>query len=138
MTVFFDTSALAKRYLSERGSKTVNGIVEGADGIAVSILFLPELASTLSRLVREGQLKESDRDFIKAEALADLADADVCQVSAVVVASTIALLEAGSLRTLDAIQVASAYALGSELFVSADRRQLAAARLAGLDIVDVS
>ena len=119
MNVFLDTSALVKRYIPERGSDKVYAVMNDADRIAVSVICLPELASSLSRLVREERLKVADRDFIKQEALADLTDADICQVTPEVVASAIKLIESNALRTLDAIHVASAATLGSELFVSA-------------------
>ena len=70
--------------------------------------------------------------------MADLADADICQLTEHVLASVVSLLEQNSLRAMDAIHVACAIAVKPELFVSGDRQQLAAARRAGLKIVDVS
>lgn len=54
-----------------------------------------------------------------------------------VVASAISLLEAQPLRAMDALHLACALAVKPDLFVSADRRQLAAAKRAGLKIADV-
>ena len=138
MNVFLDTSAFAKRYLTERGSEKVNSVLLDADQLAVSVLCVPEFVSTLSRLVREERLRASERDLIKALAIADLADADICQITPEVVASAVTLIESTPLRTLDAIHIASAASLKAELFVTADRRQLSAARAAGLQALDVS
>ncbi len=58
MKVFFDTSALVKRYVNETGSQQVVEICQKADALALSIICLPEMISTLCRLVREGKLSE--------------------------------------------------------------------------------
>lgn len=70
--------------------------------------------------------------------MSDLADVDVCQITPEVVASSVSLLESHPLRAIDAMHVACALAVKPDLFVSADHRQLAAARKAGLKIADVS
>jgi hypothetical protein len=53
VNVFLDTSAFAKRYVDERGSDKVVALCQRADNLAVSVICLLELVSTLSRLVRE-------------------------------------------------------------------------------------
>ncbi|MEW5900136.1 MAG: type II toxin-antitoxin system VapC family toxin [Acidobacteriota bacterium] len=50
------------------------------------------------------------------------------------VEKAIRLLETHPLKTLDAIQVASAQEWQAELFVSSDRRQLSAAKESGLRV----
>jgi len=50
MRVFFDTSALTKRYVEELGSEQVRALCAEADALGVSILVVPELISTLCRL----------------------------------------------------------------------------------------
>ncbi|MBK7767379.1 MAG: hypothetical protein IPI44_15530 [Sulfuritalea sp.] len=54
------------------------------------------------------------------------------------VASAVSLPEAHPLRAMDALHLACALAVEPDLFVSANRRQLAAARGAGLKLADVS
>jgi predicted nucleic acid-binding protein len=49
-----------------------------------------------------------------------------------VIKEAVVLLETSILRAADALQIAAAVAWGAEWFISADRRQLAAARRAGL------
>lgn len=138
MRTFFDTSAFAKRYLQEPGSDEVISLIDDTDQLAVSVLCIPEFVSTLSRLVRERKLSAGARAKLKDDALADLVDADLCQITPEVIASTVRLLETYPLRTIDGLQVASAIALRVDAFVSADRRQLSAARAMGLRVVDVS
>lgn len=138
MKVFLDTSAFAKRYVAEQGSDKVMKLCQQADSLIVSVICLPELISTLSRLLREKRLAKADYRKLKGDAMADLADADICQLTPDVLASVISLLEAHPLRAMDALHVACALAIEPDVFVSADHRQLSAARKAGLKIVDVS
>jgi predicted nucleic acid-binding protein len=70
--------------------------------------------------------------------MSDLADADICQLTPDVLDAGVSLLELHPLRGMDAIQVACALAVEPDFFVSADRRQHAAAKKAGLKIVDVA
>jgi len=136
--VFLDTSALATRYVAEQGSDKVLAKCQQADSLVVSVICLPELVSTLSRLVREKKLTKAAYLQLRGDAMADLADADVCQITSKVLASVVSLLELHPLRAMDALHVACALACKPDVFVSADHRQLSAARKAGLKIVDVS
>jgi uncharacterized protein len=136
--LFLDTSAFAKRYVAEKGSNKVMELCQQADSLVVSVICLPELISTLSRLLREKKLTKTDFRKLKSEAMADLADVDICQITPNVLASVISLLESHPLRAMDALHVACALAVEPDIFVSADHRQLSAARKAGLKIVDVS
>jgi predicted nucleic acid-binding protein len=136
--VFLDTSAFAKCYVAEHGSDEVLAMCQQADSLVVSVICLPELASTLSRLVREKKLSQADYLKLKGNAMADMADIDVCQLTPEVLASVVSLLELHPLRAMNALHVACALACKADVFVSADHRQLSAARKAGLKIVDVS
>jgi predicted nucleic acid-binding protein len=133
-----DTSAFAKRYIAEQGSGQVLALCQAADSLVASVICLPELISTLSRLLREKRLTKAEYRRLKGDAMTDLADIDICQITLEVLVSVVALLESHPLRALDAIHVACALAVQPDKFVSADHRQLAAARQAGLKVVDVS
>jgi predicted nucleic acid-binding protein len=136
--VFLDTSAFAKRYVAEQGTDKVMALCQQADSLVVSVMCLPELISTLSRLVREKKLSKADYRKLKGDTVADLADVDICQITSGIMDSIILLLESHPLRAMDAIHVACALAVDPDTFVSADHRQLLAAQKAGLKIVDVS
>ena len=138
MRVFLDTSAFAKRYVAEQESDKVMALCQKADNLVVSVICLPELISTLSRLVREKKLAKADYRKLKGGAMADLADVDICPIAPEVMVSAVSLLESHPLRAMDALHVACALAVEPDMFVSADHRQLSAARKAGLKIVDVS
>lgn len=138
MKLFLDTSAFAKRYVAEQGSDKVLAMCQEADRLFVSVICFPELTSTLCRLVREKKLARAAYRQLKRDAVADLADVNICQITPEVLAAVVSLLEAHPLRTMDAIHVACALACEADAFVTADHRQLAAARKAGLKVVNVS
>ncbi|MCP4700719.1 MAG: type II toxin-antitoxin system VapC family toxin [Gammaproteobacteria bacterium] len=52
MKIFFDTSALVKRYIEKSGSVKVQELCEEADELIVSIICLPEMLSSFNRLRR--------------------------------------------------------------------------------------
>lgn len=81
MRVFFDTSALAKRYVEEERTEQVIALFAEADALGASVLIVPELISTLCRLVREGRLSSEAYQGLKAAMQADLSDADLCDLS---------------------------------------------------------
>lgn len=138
MKVFLDTSAFAKRYVAEQGSDKVIALCQQADSLVISVICLPELISTLSRLLREKKLAKANYRQLKGDAMADLADVDICQLTSDILTSVISLLESHPLRAMDALHVACALAVEPDIFVSADHRQLTAAQKAGLKVVDVS
>ena len=138
MKVFLDTSAFAKRYVAEQGSDKVMEMCLKADSLVVSVICLPELISTLSRLLREKKLTQADYRKLKGEAMADLTDVDICQITSEVLACVVSLLGSHPLRAMDAIHLACALIVKPDVFVSADHRQLSAARKAGIKTGDVS
>ncbi len=137
MRVFFDTSALAKRYVEEPGSEQVSRLCREAKGFAISVLCIPEMISTLRRLLREHRLTRREYAALRESFLADAADAEFREVTPEVVSTAVQLLEENPLRTLDALHLASALIAGPDAFVSADRAQLAAARRCGLRTIEV-
>ncbi len=138
MKLFFDTSAFIKRYVDETGSERVLDLTASAGEIGLSVLIIPESISTLRRLVRENRISEVDYRSLKAAILIDVADADVCDLTPMVIEYTIKCLERSPLRALDAIHVGCACAYRPDLFVSADRRQIQGAENEGLRVEDLS
>lgn len=132
MRTFFDSSAFAKRYVEEPGSDAVDRLCVEASDLAVSILCIPEILSALNRRVRERSLTRASYERAKRQLLEDLADAAVINLTPAVLATCAGVLEASPLRAMDALHVACAAEWEAGLFVSADKRQVAAARKAGL------
>jgi len=135
MNLFADSSALAKRYVADEKSDEFDQLLQSATSLTVSVLCLPEVISALCRRRRERVLTTAQYAAAKGALESDLADATVIQITDEVTLSCIQLLETNSLRSSDAIQIASALAWRSDMFVSADARQCAAARASGLSVV---
>ncbi|HZJ38233.1 MAG TPA: type II toxin-antitoxin system VapC family toxin [Chthoniobacterales bacterium] len=134
LNVFFDSSALAKRYVEEKGSERVQAILSSASTLAVSVICIPEIVSALYRRRRERKLSTEEYQNAKASLLSDIDDATIIGVTQEVIARAVALLEQFSLRGADALHVACASEWSTDLFVSAENRQCAAARAHGLRI----
>ena len=132
MKTFFDSSAFAKRYVEESGSQTVDSLCQEATEVALSVLCVPEIISALIRRVREGLLTR--REYAEAKQLLsqDIRDAAIVNLVPQVVSTCTKILEASSVRAADALHVACALEWETELFVSADKRQISAAKKAGL------
>ena len=134
MNVFFDSSALAKRSIEEKGSDQVHAILSSAAALAVSVICVPEVVSALCRFRRERKLSTEEYRNAKASLLTDVDDATLIGITEEVIAHGVALLEQFSLRSADALHIACASEWSTDLFVSADERQCKAAKRRGLRV----
>lgn len=135
---YFDASALAKRYVRERGSLKVQRLL-AADGSATSRLTSVEVVSALRRRVREGWLSGEQGDRAQAALDSDLSAMLIVELTPAVVRQAHRLLQRHPLRAGDAIQLASSLHLREALeedtgFVAFDDRLIAAARSEGLRV----
>jgi len=146
---FLDSSALIKRYHHESGSVHVESIFSTFNSqFFISRLALVEVHSSYARLVREKVLTERDFLTLVTRLRVDIASGllAVAAVSGQRLEAAAKLLAshglAVPLRTLDAIQLATADALNGRArlaaFVAADKKLLVAAAHLGLPIIDVS
>lgn len=132
MKACLDSSAFAKRFVEEQGSDAVEAVCAQASELGLSVLCVPEVISALNRRLRERMLTPTQYHQTKQRLLDDIRDADIIQLTPSVVGSAIHVLEASPVRALDALHIACALEWGADLFGSADARQLAAAKRAGL------
>jgi predicted nucleic acid-binding protein len=132
--VFFDSSAFVKRYVSEPGTNEVLDWCEQAMEIGLSAIALPEIVSAFRRLQRERKINDTLNLQLKSLLLADVKDASICDLTPIVLAQAVKILEKSTLRGMDAIHIGSAVTLQADVFVSADQRQRDAAKLAGLRV----
>ncbi|MGH2354211.1 MAG: type II toxin-antitoxin system VapC family toxin [Chloroflexota bacterium] len=145
---FLDTSALLRRYdRSEPGAARVRQFCVPSRGhdLLLARITSVEIASAIGRKVREGTWSVSEGN--RAWKLFRVHWRDQYQVAALtdqVYAEAERLLFQYALRAFDAVHVASALLLaprvpqGALQFWTADRRQAAAARSAGLMVELVS
>jgi predicted nucleic acid-binding protein len=115
---FFDSSALAKRYVHEQGSVWVRETTASVSGhlIHISLLTVAEIASALARRRREGSLSISERDRLFGAFLVDCARSYLLmRVEEDVIQHAVVLMTQHPLRTVDAIQVSTAIRLSQAL-----------------------
>lgn len=137
--LFFDTSALAKRYITETGTTWVRNTVSLKSGntIIISELCQMELISLLARKLREGNVTLIDFNLLKNDFLIHCEQQyRIIPIVKMVQRYTQQLLIKHPLRTLDAIQLASAVRASRLMkifpqFISADNRLLTIAAQEG-------
>jgi hypothetical protein len=134
MRLFLDSSALIKRYIAERGTEQLVRFCREADEIVLSVVCAPELISAFQRLLRERELSTRQYRVLKKDLAADLVQATIVQLTEAVLSRTVETLEKTTVKTLDAIHVASAFEASCDLLLSADHRQCEAARRMGLNV----
>ena len=132
MKLFVDSSAFAKRYVLEDGSEMIEDLLQRVSQLALCSILVPEIISGLNRRRREQVLSKSAYRKIKRQLLEDIHDAIVLQVTPAVISRSVKLLETNILRAMDALHIACALEWQSELFATTDKRQLNAAKNAGL------
>jgi predicted nucleic acid-binding protein len=139
---YFDTSALIKHLVEEAGANKVTALMVAEPRLATSRVAYVEVHAALARMLREGLLTH-----LAHQRLADSFDLDwLAYIRVDVVDGLLSLVRElvrrHPLRGFDAVHLASAIIVGSELgepvqFVASDHRLLAAAKGEGLPIVDV-
>ncbi len=132
MKILVDSSAFAKRYVLDDGSDIVDQLLQNASQLALCVILVPEIISGLNRRLREQILSPHYYRKAKKQLMDDVHDATVLQVTPSVISRSVKLLETNLLRAMDSLHVACALEWKAELFVTADKRQLMAARNAGL------
>jgi predicted nucleic acid-binding protein len=138
MWAYIDTSAMVKRYVREPGRAKVQTLA--ARHRLVSSVILPvELYSAFVRRTREGTLATVALPRLFTRVGADRPRWTLVATTNAVLDEAQLLVENHPLRTLDALHVASARVFEQHLrapivFISADKRQLAAAAREGMRV----
>jgi predicted nucleic acid-binding protein len=145
---FFDSSALVKRYISERGTPWIRSLLppNTANVILIANVTQVEIMSGILRRMREKQISQRTAQAIRV--LVDhhaSREYTVIGMSPAIIEYAENILEKHPLRAYDSIQLASALEANTQLlatglqplvFVSADNRLLTAASLEGLQTDD--
>ena len=136
---YFDTSALVKRYIREPGSQRLRALLRRYRVISSAVMPV-EALSAFSRRHAIGDLTVRDFQAIIAQIGKDRAHWDLVEVTSEVLFRAEDLVRRTSLRTLDAIHVASVLTIEQAAglrfaFVTADAVQRDAAAGLSLDLV---
>jgi len=134
MKYFFDSSAFAKRFIEEPGSSKVDAICHEASQLALSVICYPEIISALNRRLRERSITKKNYFLAKKRFSSELCQVQIIDISPRVILETEFLLENNSLRTLDALHLASALEWEADFFVTSDIKQGKAAEKMKLSI----
>ncbi|HWP92341.1 MAG TPA: type II toxin-antitoxin system VapC family toxin [Thermodesulfobacteriota bacterium] len=141
--IYFDTSALVKRYAKEKGSPVVNDLLSTGELITTSILTYPEIKAAFAKKLRLREMTErSYRNSVKNFQ----SDWGIPIFSIIGFTSEIAylagvLVEKNVLRAVDGVHLASAIIAKehfglSFVFVSSDGQLNKAAVAKGLDVIN--
>jgi len=136
---YFDTSAIAKRYVDEAGSQAVRELLRHNRLVCSAITPL-ELLSAICRRRAQGSLRPKVAEAIIESIQADRAYWQLADVTDATLTLAEQIVQTSRLKTLDAIHVASAQLArmvsGSPLpFITADGEQRAAAGELGLQVI---
>ena len=146
--LFFDPSALVKRYIREQGTGWVEGATDPSVGNEplVSSLAGPEMVGTLVRRARDDRRLARQLPRLLTLLRVDWAILfTVRDIDVLTIAESMRIAETYGLRGADAVHLAAALLLERDrqtttgdaiLFISADRDQLAAAVQEGLQVDD--
>lgn len=139
--VFFDTSALVKRYYPEEGTETVDDIIEKSDtDVVITTLSVVEAASAFRRKYNRGEIERGRmEDLLAAFFTEALEKFLLVPLDDVPLGDSLDLVLEDDLRTLDSIQLAAALDLAEEFhafrFVCADEDLADVENEYGLDTV---
>lgn len=139
---YFDTSVLVKRYVKEIGTARARSLLRRYRFLSSALAPL-EVMSALCRRRAMGDVGERDFTTIVSRIREDREYWELVEVSPPVLARAQELIQSMSLRTLDAVHVASALAFETASgmrvpFVTADARQRDAAGQVALNVVWVA
>ena len=123
--LFFDTSALVKRYYEEDGSAAVDELIEDDRRVVISSLAVIEIISAFRRKFNRTEIDSDDVDDLLAAFFEEALDEFVIvPMEESIQAFAFDLILEDDLRTLDSLQLSAALSLTAEetdvVFVTAD------------------
>lgn len=136
--LFFDTSALVKRYADEQGTQTVDQLIETPENtIVITSLSIIEIASAFRRKYNRGEINTQQRDGLLVSFFEEATEEYVIiPVDENVFENAFDLVLEDDLRTLDSLQLAAAVTLPTPnpeiVFVCADEKLVGVAEQHGL------
>ena len=138
--IYFDTSALAKWYLPEEQSSEVEKYIQEHGPVSISELTVVEMRDLLARHRREGNLDPNTEIKVFATFEEDIRQKFlICHpLSDGVARGAVNLLSVLSdlpLRMVDAMHLAMAKEIQTDIFATADSIMAAGAKAVGLSVV---
>ena len=128
MRIAFDSSAIFKRYSSEKGREEVAAAFDKASAICVAPHLKLEVLTSVSRLLRDNLLDAVGHQWLLDQLADDLESWEVMPFSKAVEDASLRAVDAARVRAMDALHVGAAIVARVDLFVTADKRQADASR----------
>jgi uncharacterized protein len=138
MKLYFDTSALIKKYVNEIGSDKVDELFKNTKVVYVSLITEIETISALRRLLFDKAIEENDYKSSKKEIEIDFNYFSIIDLNNTLIDEAKKLIEKYQIKTLDSIQLASVKLLKEEIdyFVVCDKNLLKYAKNEGVKIIN--
>lgn len=122
MRVFIDTSSLFKRYIQEDGSSELEPIFQLASEIVVSPVTWLEFNAALYRRSNNKPLTPAQVSWTISEAEKDFEAYSRIDWNENLEEKAVEIMQKFSLKTLDAIQLASGVLSKADIFVTSDKK----------------
>ena len=106
MNLYFDTSALIKRYIEENGSDYIAELIAGGAVVATGLTTRAEMAAGINRLFRMNSITQEHRSIALRDFRSDWHHYERIVISEELVARADSLTGEFSLRGYDAIHLA--------------------------------
>lgn len=138
MNLFFDSSALLKRYINEKGSGATKNLFDNANLIFVSATTHIECASAYQRLLHTRFINKKEYQDLNNELSLDFQYFEAIHFDDDIKHIAIQVLEKHNLKALDTIQLASLIYVGEEIdsFVVCDSKLKKCAKEEGFKVID--
>jgi len=129
MNIFCDTSALIKKYISEKGSGKFEKILSKTDNIYVSAITEVETISTFKRLLTERAIDKDEYEMIVKDFETDFQYFSVVPIDIEIIKNALKMINQYQLKTLDSIQLGTLVYLKNEInsFVACDEKLIKSA-----------
>ncbi len=138
MSLFFDSSALLKRYLDEKGSDGIKTLFDITDRIIVSVITHIECASSFQRLIQSKFIDKKEYLRLNTELNLDFPFFEIVNLDEDVKHIALKIVEKYPMKSLDTIQLASLLHASKEIesFVVCDQKLKKYAAKEGIHIID--
>ena len=138
MNLFFDSSALLKRYLNEKGSAATKNLFDNSDKVFVSATTHIECASAFQRLLQTRHINKKEYQLLNHELSLDFQFFETIHFDDDIKHIALQVLEKYTLKALDTIQLASLVYVGEETdwFVVCDNKLKKYAQEEGFKLID--
>jgi predicted nucleic acid-binding protein len=141
ISLYVDSSALAKLYVPENNSDEVDSFLRGKVGLMISELSITEVLSAIARRKREGELSPDVANRMRDALLADADSGAFARLHLDPAvhreAERLLLTTSVPLRTLDALHLALAFSGAATHLLTFDSRMRDAALQSGLNVIDL-